>query len=148
MPTNPTSDDNELEADGVPDLFEAPPGQDVELEQEGMIAPGDQAGASVDYGTTAREERIDEPIAERVRREQRDFGSGDLGHADEEPLAPRMVAEDTDVDSVDTEDDAIALGSDDVAGLSAEESAMHVTTSDVADDMDPATERREYTEGR
>src|SRR4051812_44187245 len=142
------SRDNDLEAEGVPDLFEAPPGQDIETDQEGMIAPGDEPGASGDYGTTAREERIDEPLYQRVRREEPEVGAADLRQADEEGEAPRLVAEDIDVNMVDDEDDAVAAESDDGGALSAEEAAVHVTTSDVADDVDPAVERREYTGDR
>ena len=142
------SGDNDLEAEGVPDLFESPPGQDVETDQEGMMAPGDRPGASVDYGVTPREERVDEPLYQRVRREEPEVGSADLRRADEESEAPRLVAEDIDVAMVDDEDEAVAAESDDGMGLSAEEAAVHVTTADVADDVDPAVERREYTGDR
>lgn len=141
--------DNDLEAEGVPDLFQSPPGQDVDTDQEGMMAPGDRPGASVDYGTTAREERTDEPLYQRVRREQPEVGAADLRQAEEEDEASRLVAEeDVDVAVTDIEDEAVAAETDDGMGLSAEESAVHVTTADVADDVDPAVERREYTEGR
>lgn len=142
------SGDNDLEADGVPDLFEAPPGQDVELDQEGMMAPGDRPVASTDYGTTVREELTDEPLAQRVRREEPEVSVADLRRVDEEPEAPRLVAEDIDVNMVDDEDDAVAAMTDDGMGLSAEEAAVHVTTADVADDVDPAVEAAEYTEDR
>src|SRR5438270_12926412 len=111
------SDDNDLEAEGVPDLFEAPPGQDVETDSEGMMAPADEPTASVDYGTTSREERTDEPLYQRVRREEPEVGVSDLGAADEEPEAGRLVAEDIDVNMPDLEDDATAAESDDGLGM-------------------------------
>jgi hypothetical protein len=142
------SDDNDLEADGIPDLFEAPPGQDVETDSEGMMAPGDEPNASVDYGTTSREERTDEPLAQRVRREEPEVGLGDLGAGDEAPEAPRLVAEDIDVNMPDLEDDAVAAETDDGGALSAEEAAMHITSGDAADDIPVEQERREYTGDR
>src|SRR6476646_10191778 len=142
------SDGNDLESEGIPDLFESPPGQDVETDSDGMMAPGDAPNASVDYGTTSREERAGEPLSQRVRREEPEVGLGDLGAGDEEPQAARLVAEDTDIDMPDLEDDAVAVESEDGTGLSAEEAAMHSTSRDVADDIPEAQERREYTGDR
>src|SRR4051794_3515712 len=148
MSTTNSDDDNGLEAEGVPDLFESPPGQDIDTDSEGMMAPGDAPNAAVDYGTTSREERTDEPLSQRVRREEPEVGVGDLAAGDEEPEAPRLVAEDTDIDLQDLEDDAVAAESDDGSALTAEEAAMHVTSGDVADDIPEEQERREYTGDR
>lgn len=61
-----------LDAEGVPedDLPPGMPGTGGDYEE--IPAPREAPGASVDYGITAAEERIDEPIEQRVAREEPD----------------------------------------------------------------------------
>jgi hypothetical protein len=81
------------------------------------------------YGVTAAEEEIDEPIEERLRREEPDFGSDDFPPLDQ-PVG-RLVA--PDAGGFDDEADAVAsegFGAGEGEGegdLSAEEAAMHIT---------------------
>src|SRR5438105_13790090 len=134
--TNPEED---LDAEGIPELEEPPPGRDVETEEEGMMAPRDYsiaAGSDPAYPVTEAEERAPDPIAYRASREHPDFGVGDLDAAEEAPDAGRLMEPDSDVDEVDEEAAAVALsGEDDDRGLSAEESAMHTVPEDEADDV-------------
>jgi hypothetical protein len=136
MAGNPDDRDRDLlDAEGIPDL-ETPINQD-----EGIMPPGDAPIAADEWGVTAAEERLKEPIAERVTREvpdvraddiderDADLGYGALGEGD--ALDGRLLEPGSeDVGLVDDEKDAIAslVGSDDDEGaLSAEEAALHVT---------------------
>lgn len=77
--TNPAES---MEAEGLPELEDHPPGMDVELDQETMMAPRDHPVAAGDdpaYPTTAAEDRIPEGVAERAERENPDVGAEDLG---------------------------------------------------------------------
>lgn len=73
--TNPR---NSMEAEGIPDTEnDAPPGRDVELHEEGNMAPRDYPVAAGDdpaYAVTAAEEGTQESVAERADRELPDFG--------------------------------------------------------------------------
>lgn len=61
-----------LDAEGVP-AEDLPPGlAGTGGDYEEMAAPRETPGASVDYGVTEAEQRIDEPLAERVAREEPD----------------------------------------------------------------------------
>ena len=137
MAGNP-DDRNLLDAEGIPDI-ETPLNDD-----EGIVPPGDTPIAADEWGVTAAEERIDEPIDQRVTRELRDLspddidledadlGYGELGEGD--PLGGHLVEPGgEDVDRYDGEKDAIAsLIGDDDSALSAEEAALHIT--DLTDD--------------
>jgi hypothetical protein len=72
--------------------------------------PPEQPLAVDDYGTTPAEEHVTEPLAERVRREEPDFG---------DPAAARLVIDDPAV-----EPDAST--SERTGAAPAEEAAMHV----------------------
>ena|SRR5688500_16433513 len=123
-------DDPKLDAEGIPDL-ETPINDD-----EGMIPPGDTPIAVDEWGVTAAEERLDEPIAQRVTREVPDLRSDDidLDAADDDDLrleegtTARFVdPADRDVSGYDDEKDVIASLVGDDGAPSAEEAAMHIT---------------------
>ena len=117
--------------------------------QEGVTSPADRPVASLDYGTTTREQAEGEPLDGRILRELPDptleaiealeTGSPDpdIG-AEEETIGVGTAASgrlvDTDDGSyADAEADVIAadIGADDGA-LSSEELAMHVVDADDA----------------
>src|SRR3954453_23127414 len=146
-----TNPDENLDAEGIPDLEERSPGHDVELEEEGMMAPRDYsvaAGSDPAYATTSAEERVHESVADRARRENPEVGTGDFGREDEDSVAGALYEPDSDVDEVDVTAEETAEMGDEAGAFSAEEAAMHITSEDVADDIDPGVERREYTEDR
>src|SRR3954454_2503261 len=145
---NPNED---LEAEGIPAIEDPIPGRDVETSEEGMMAPRDHsvaAGSDPAYPVTAAEERARESVADRARRENPDFGEGDFGRDEESDLAPRLMEPDSDIDEVDVTAEEVADLVDDGGGFTAEESAMHIVSEDVADDVDPAVEAKEYTGDR
>ena len=129
--------DPRLDAEGIPDV-ETPINDD-----EGIIPPGDSPIAADEWGVTAVEERLQEPIAERVTREVPDVRPGDIdsGYDDaydadvdddglrfDEGTTPRLVdPADRDVSGYDDEKDVIASLVGDDGAPSAEESAMHIT---------------------
>jgi len=131
-------DDPDLDAEGIPDL-ETPISDD-----EGIISPGDTPIAADEWGVTAAQERLDEPIAERVTREVPDLRANDIdldldqaddaddadedGFRMEEGTTARFVdPADRDVSGYDDEKDVIASLVGDDGAPSAEEAAMHIT---------------------
>ena len=129
----PTTDD-ELESEGQPALYSAPPGQDLDLDQDPPVVPTDRPMGATQYGTTAREGRIDEPLAARAARETPEVDEeGSFAGDEPDPVAARLMAPDSDVDEVDVTSEEVAFESEspeDDAGLSAEEAAMHVVSED------------------
>ena len=120
----PTEDDD-LEEEGLPQLYDPPPGQDLETDQAAPVVPRDRPTGVNQWGTTEAEERIDEPLYRRVRREEPDVDQRPLG---EDHPAPRLFEPDSDIDEVDETAEEVALtGEDDSAGLTAEEAAVHIT---------------------
>lgn len=116
--------DDDLEAQGIPAIEDPPPGLEDDYNQvEGMMAPRDHAVGATEFGITPQEERLQEPLAERVLREEPDIMTGDL----EYDSVGRLVAPDQGVAGLDDERDAIAAVTGDDDGMSAEEAAMHVT---------------------
>lgn len=115
-------DPNDLEAEGIPAIEEAPPGmEDAYNQVEGMMPPRDDPVGAEEFGITREEERMDEPLAERVRREEPETMPGDDGGVG------RLVEPDQGVAGLDDEATNIAVDSADDAGMSAEESAVHIT---------------------
>lgn len=109
------------EAEGLPVTEDNPPGIDGDNDVEGMIPPGDSPKGAEAWGVTPREEQLDEPLADRVQRElaDREYGdSGDLG---------RIIEPDQGMVDFDTEERMIGTLTDDDMGMTAEESAMHIT---------------------
>ena len=125
----PNEQARDLDAEGIPDL-ETPINED-----EGMIPPRDYPQAVEEFGTTAAEERADEPLADRVLREEPDFDESHVGQAADDAISGQLVdAGSADVEGFDDEKDVVASevrGGDDEAHLaqSAEEAAMHITDS-------------------
>ncbi len=142
--------DQSLDAEGIPEMYDAPPGRDIETNEEAFMAPRDYpiaAGDDPAYAVTPSEERQQETIAERAAREQPDVGEEALDG--EGPLGGHLIAPDSAVDSPDVTSEEVALLSEDGAGgLTAEEAAVHVASEDIADDVDPAVEAAEYLEDR
>jgi len=110
------------EAEGIPAIDDNPPGIDGDNDVEGMIVPGDTPMGADEWGTTSREEQYDEPLAQRVLREQPDVEPG----ARDDGLG-RIVEPDQGMVDFDKERDPIGTMTGDDAGLSAEEAAMHIT---------------------
>lgn len=124
MEANGPYQDSEMDAEGIPDL-EPPVNQD-----EGQIPPRDYPQGVDQFGTTPAEQRQDEPLAERVLREEPEPDAGDVPAA-ADPLEGRLVAPGSeDVDGVDDEKDEVALlVGEDEGAQSAEEAAMQVRDS-------------------
>ena len=141
--------DENLEAEGIPGMYDSPPGRDIETNEEAFMVPRDHpiaAGVDPAYAVTAAEDRAQESVAERAAREEPDRAA--LA-ADEEPEAGHLYTPDSGVVSGDLTPEEVGLMAEDDAGsLTAEEAAVHVTSEDVADDIDPAVEAAEYLEGR
>jgi hypothetical protein len=112
---------SDLEAEGIPPLEDPPPGIDEDNDIEGLVPPGDRPKAATDWGVTPREELLDEPLSDRVKREVPDR----VRHV-EEPVG-RLVAPDEGwLENVDDEPAEVAFETDDDVALSAEEAAMHI----------------------
>jgi hypothetical protein len=110
----------DMEAEGLPDTEDQPPGIDIENAVEGMIPPRDHPVGADQWGTTAAEEARGEPLADRVRREQ-----PDVARADQRPVG-RLVAPDAGTGRDDEGTEVAEEERDDTLGLSAEEAAMHI----------------------
>jgi hypothetical protein len=70
-----TNPQNSMEAEGIPELEDSPPGHDVDLDEDGLFAPRDRSVAAegrAGHGVTAAEQRTPETVAERAAREQPD----------------------------------------------------------------------------
>jgi len=114
----------DLDEEGIPDL-ETPVNED-----EGLIPPRDHPQGVEEFGITAAEERMDEPIADRVLREEPDFDESSVARAADDAIGGRLIEPGSEDDVLDEEKDSIAsLVTDGEEGLSAEESAMHITDS-------------------
>lgn len=113
----------DLESEGIPDIETPPPGLEDDYNQiEGMIPPGDEPLGVEEFGITPEEERMQEPLADRVLREEPDV----LPRGGDELLG-RLIEPDQGVAGLDRERDPVAGLTDDDDGLSAEEAAMHIT---------------------
>lgn len=146
--------DESLDAEGMPELDEPPPGIDVETDVEGVMAPRDHsiaAGSDPAYPNTAAEQERPESVAARAAREEPDFGEparrrrGDdvaVATGGDGYLGPDLE----DGDDVEGAEVGLLGEPDGRRGLSPEEAAMHEGGEDLADDVDPAVERAEYLE--
>ncbi|PZS23454.1 MAG: hypothetical protein DLM54_01270 [Acidimicrobiales bacterium] len=77
----------DLDSEGIP-VLEEPVNED-----EGIMAPRDYPVAADDYGVTAAEQEVDEPLAQRVTREEPEILPGQQpSNADEQ--APMLVPPD------------------------------------------------------
>lgn len=116
--TNPGEN---MDAEGLPEVEDRPPGIDVELEEEAMMVPRDHPVAVGDdpaYPTTAAEDRAVEGVAERATRENPDTGAVELGVGGG-VQGSRAVASD------DTREET-GLPPDPGASRSSEEAAVHL----------------------
>jgi hypothetical protein len=113
---------NELEDEGIPDLQDTVTSDD----NEGLIPPRDYPQAVNEFGTTAAEESRGESLAQRVAREEPDFGEQGAPSGDLDDETGRVVEPISD-GGIDEEAASIGdLVTDDAGGLSAEEAAIHV----------------------
>ena len=115
--------DTSLEDEGIPDPDEQPPGLSRSGgTADGIVPPRDYPQVSEDLRTTAAGELSDEPLAERVRREEPDFGQrrrpDDFGEG-------RVVQPDAGGEYDDTPEEVAELMGD-TSGMTAEEAAVHV----------------------
>ncbi len=112
----------DLDSEGIP-VLEEPVNED-----EGMMAPRDYPVAADDYGVTATEQRIDEPLAQRVAREEPEILPGERGN-DTDDQVPVLVASDdpaADEDDMAEADIEAADGRQPSGSLSPEEAAIHL----------------------
>jgi hypothetical protein len=112
--------DNELDAEGIPDLEGPLPEKAATGDpQEGLSPPADRP-ASFDYGVTEAEQRVPEPIDVRLRREQ-----PDEVRDDDEPI---VVVEpgDEDIGLIDDEKDLVARDAGGAGAVGPEDAAMHI----------------------
>ena len=116
------SDIADFEAAGTQPVEDNPPGISGDNDFEGAFPPGDRPIAVTDYGTTAGEERGDEPLADRVRREV-----PEAGYPPQDGGVGRLVQPDGGMIDNDFEATEIAMETEDDGALSAEEAAMHIT---------------------
>ncbi len=142
--------DQNPEAEGIPEMYDAPPGRDIETNEEALMVPRDYpiaAGQDPTYAVTAAEDRMQETVADRAAREKPEVGEADLD--EEAATAGHLISPDSGVDSADeTAEEVGLLAEDDSAALTAEEAAIHVASEDVAEDIDPAAEAAAYLEDR
>lgn len=109
-----------LDDEGMPDLEGPLPEKAATGDpQEGLAPPGDAPRASVDFGTTAEEQRHGESLDLRIARENPDTP------ATEDPEVP-LLAGDPVLDDREEQLVDIDLQGDPALGRSAEEEAVHV----------------------
>ncbi len=145
--------DESLEGEGIPEMYDAPPGRDIETNEEAFMVPRDYpiaVGDDPTYAVTAAEDRAQETVGERAAREEPDFDEAEIDEVEEEaPRGGHLFAPDSAVDSGDvTAEEVGQLSEDAGAGMTAEEAAVHVASEDIADDIDPAVEAANYIEDR
>jgi len=114
--------------------------EELDDDKLGTDYPPDEPLGVEEYGLTPQEERIQEPIAERVEREEPDFDERPEGSLAGEPdLVGRLVAPDEGV-HVDDEAAAIATAVDGIDGHDmpvGDVGTGDSTTYDVATEMVP-----------
>jgi len=127
---------------GIPDLQDGTPEQQWSEDPEELPLPGDAPGASVDWGTTAAEEREGEPLDRRLDRERSDPALTEIGDdlegTSEQDLDRLDIDPDSDVEvgrlvndqsiepgDHEPETEAVDVGLDG-GGLTREEQAMHI----------------------
>ena len=131
-PEGQTARDIFPEDEGIPDLQDGSPEQAWAEDPEYRPLPGERAGASIDYGTTALEQSEDESLDRRLAREEPDLEPG-IRAAEDPGRASLQLEQDADTSPGDdsgtdsTDDDIEATADAPVGGESAEEAAVHVT---------------------
>jgi hypothetical protein len=132
QPEGQTARDIFPEDEGVPDIAQDDSPTIARSEDpEFAPLPRDDAGASVDFGTTAFEQSEGEPLTQRLEREIPD-DVPDVRPAEDPDLAMAQLEQDTsttfdsDSGTNKTADDVEATADVPVGGESAEEAAIHV----------------------
>jgi hypothetical protein len=125
-----------LDAEGIPDLEGPAPGKvQTGDPQEGLYPPRDRPVASLDRGTTAREQAEGPSLGDRLAREEPELTEQDVFDAGRREAYVGQLL-DTGVDETaptlaDEEADLVARAVDaDPATLSAEEAAVHELRED------------------
>jgi hypothetical protein len=126
-----TARDISLEDDGIPDLQDGTPEQGWAEDPQFAPVPGERPNASVDFGTTAREQSEGESLTGRLDRELPDDAPG--VRPSEDPNRPVVQLEqdlnttpDTDSGTARTADDIEATAEPTVGGETMEEGAVHI----------------------
>jgi hypothetical protein len=132
QPEGQTARDVFPEDEGVPDISQDDsPTMYRSEDPEFAPVPRDDAGASIDFGTTAAEQSEGEPLTQRLEREVPD-DAPDVRPAEDPDRAMAQLEQDTsttfDSDSGTnrTADDVEATADRPVGGESAEEAAVHL----------------------
>jgi hypothetical protein len=133
QPEGQTSRDIFPEDEGIPEVSQDDsPTQDRAEDPQFDPVPGERPTASLDYGTTSREQAEGESLDDRLAREIPDDAPG-VRPAEDPSRAEAQLEQDldttprTDSGTERTADDIEATADRPVGGQSAEESAMHVT---------------------
>src|SRR4051794_11189576 len=132
QPEGQTARDIFPEDEGVPDISQDDsPTMYRSEDPEFAPVPRDDAGASVDFGTTAFEQSEGEPLTQRLERELPD-DAPDVRAAEDPDRAMAQLEQDTsttfdsDSGTNKTADDIEATADLPVGGESAEEAAIHL----------------------
>ncbi len=92
-----------LDEEGVPDLEGPLPGKVATGDpQEGLAPPNEKARAARDWGVTEREQRVDEPLDDRLAREEPDVDERPRAEAREVvlPVPPQGTGADDEKDEI------------------------------------------------
>lgn len=134
---------SQLDAEGIPDMEGSPPGMSEEDRLEGITPPRDFPQGVDEFGIVNAEQRLDEPLAERVWREEPEVRPGDPDTAGihtgvvEEDAVNRLASPQAELGELDVTKDEVAHElHDEPTALSAEESAMHVSDAPPMGDGD------------
>jgi hypothetical protein len=135
-PAGQTARDISYEDDGVPDIADDDhPTESLAEDPEFAPVPGERAGASADFGTTAYEQSEGESLSGRLDREVPDTGldpTDDVRAAEShDRTVPQLtqdgVSERADSFTDSVSDDVTAAADDPTGGEGPEERAMHLT---------------------
>ncbi|KQS56736.1 hypothetical protein ASG36_16955 [Geodermatophilus sp. Leaf369] len=134
QPEGQTARDVFPEDDGIPEIADDSP--EAAAAEDPQFAPsvaGEEANASVDFGTTAAEQAEGEDLDGRLAREVPDVDVDPGTRPAEDPDAPlAQLDQDADADPLDSSgsdavgDDVLASGTEAIGGQGPEEGAMHV----------------------
>ena len=132
QPEGQTARDVFPEDEGIPEVAQDDsPTQETAEDPQFAPLPGEDPGASVDFGTTAFEQSQGEPLTGRLEREEPDVQPG-VRAAEDAQRATMQLEQDTsttpetDSGTNRTADDIEATGDLPVGGEGPEEAAMHV----------------------
>lgn len=120
-----TNPGESMDAEGLPEVEDHPPGMDVELDQESFMVPRDHpvvVGDDPAYPTTQAADRRPEGVTERAERENPDVGAREMGVGGGVQGA-RAVR-------VERNDGETSVPPDPGSAPSPEESAVHVREED------------------